>query len=239
MADWSSLRKKWTEARDKAGVKKGQVSGVSMGDAIDAVAKPKGYTSQSNALKSLLADTAKYRSKLQKTHPDLCKWIEKNIEAEAKDLANRVKLDIDSLRWIVMNMMAPSDLNIMTILPDSGLIQNVNRLMQDAKNPKTFAEAVKAVNMFHVVETYGPLMVKRVKTMKEIKWQAKLSGHDADYAELIAFADVVLDDIRDVLLWSTVTTMAEWGEMMKKLQTRDTSVNALPRAQKAMKHLLA
>ena len=93
--------------------------------------------------------------------------------------------------------------------------------------------------MFHVVETYGPLMVKRVKTMKETKWHAKLSGHDADYAELIEFANVVQDDVKDVLIWSTVTSMGDWADMMKKMKGRETSVDALPRAQKAMKRLLS
>ena len=239
MTDWAGLRKKWTDARDKAGVKKGSVSGVSLGDAIDKVAKAKGYTSLTNALGALKDDIAKYKGKIQKANPDLCKWIDKNIGDEVKDLNTKALLDIDSLRWMVNNMMAPSDLNIMTILPDEGKIQNAVRLMKDKDKPLTFAEAVKQVNMFYVVEKYGALLVKRAKTMKETPWHAKMTGHDSDYAALIDFANIVLDDVKEVLIWSKATDLGEWGDGMKKLKTKQTAVDHLPSAQKAMKNLLA
>lgn len=239
MTDWAGLRKKWADARDKAGVKKGSVSGVSLGDAIEKVGKAKGYTSTMNALDALKNDMTKYKGKIQKTHPDLCKWIDKQVGDEVKDMAAKVQLDIDSLRWMVVNMMAASDLNIMTILPDEGIIQNALKLMNDKANPLDFADAIKAVNMFYVVQTYGLLMVKRAATMKGTKWQAMLSGHDADYSELAAFADVVTDDVKQVLIWSKTTSLEEWAQQMKKMRTKRTSVDMLPNAQKAVKSLLA
>ncbi len=239
MADWSGLRKKWADARDKAGVKKGSVSGVSLGDAIDKVAKAKGYTSLTNALNALKDDVAKYKGKIQKTHPDLCKWIDKNIGDEIKDLNSKALLDIDSLHWMVNNLMAPSDLNILTILPDDGKIQNAMALMKSKDKPLTFAEAIKAMDMFHVVEKYSVLLVKRAKTMKETAWHAKLTGHDGDYAALVNFANIVLDDVKEVLIWSKATSLAEWGEGMKKLKSKQTAINELPLAQKATKNLLA
>lgn len=239
MTDWTALRKKWADARDKAGVKKGSVSGVSLGDAIEKVGKGKGYTSTLNALNALKADLAKYKGKIQKTHPDLSKWIDKTIADEAQDMANKVQLDIDSLRWIVLNMMAPSDVNIMTILPDTGLIQNVSRLMTQKDNPLGFAEAVQATGMFSTVPSVGPLMAKRIATMKAIKWQARLAGHDANYTELQDFANLVAQDLKDVLIWSKTTSLEAWGDCQQGMRTRRTSVDGLPYAQKAMKALLA
>ncbi|MEO8243969.1 MAG: hypothetical protein ABI832_16825 [bacterium] len=241
MTDWSGLRKKWSDTRDKAGVKKGSVSGVSLGDAIDKVGKAqtKGYNSMVKALEALKDDAAKYKSKVLKTHPDLGKWIDRNIADEVKDLHGKVLLDMNSLKWMIDNMMAGSDLNIMVILPDEGMIQNAMRLMADKTKPMSFAEAVKAVNMFYVVETYGALLAKRAMTMKSTKWQAKLTGHDAEYAALVDFADIVIDDVKEVALWSKAKSLGEWGDAMKKLKNKQTAVDHLPRANKAVKGLLA
>ena len=152
---------------------------------------------------------------------------------------SNVQLDIDSLKWIVGNMMAPSDINIMTILPDTGLIQNASALMTRKDNPLSFADAIKQMQMFSVVQSVGPLMAKRIATMKAVKWHAKLAGHDADYAELDRFANTVAGDLKLVLVWSKSTSLAEWGDCLKEFRSRDTSVNALPHAQKAVKSLLS
>jgi hypothetical protein len=238
MTDWVALRRKWADARDKAGVKKGAVSGISMGDAIEKIGKAKGYVSQTAYLNALKDDITKYKSKIQKSNPELCKWIDKNLADEVKDYSARVAMDIESLKWMVKNLMAPSDANILTILPDEGMLQNAVTLMRRKDDPLSFADAIKQVRMFAGVEKDGAVIKMRAKTMKEMSWLAKLSGHDADYAELKTFADIVASDVKEVRLWSKTDNLSDWADCLKRMKMKQTSVEALPHAQKAVKALL-
>ncbi len=199
MTDWSRMRVSWKSERDKH-VKKGAVSGVSIGDAIEAVVKgqSKGYQSLLNAVADLEKAITKYKAKMEKTAPDLTKWMDKTLGAAAKETKTAVALDLDSLKWTIDNLLAGSLVNILTILPDDGKLVNVNRLMSDRKNPMSWAEAVKATNTFYVIETYGALLAKRAMTLKTMKWHERLPGHDADYQELTDFADIVIDDVKEV-----------------------------------------
>lgn len=240
MADWAKMRDLWKNERDKH-VKKGAVSGVSIGDAIDAVnkARSKGYTSINNALDGLEKDVGKYKAKLAKTAPDLIKWMDKTLAGAVKETRSEVALDLDSLKWMIDNMLAGSLLNILTILPDDGKIRNVLKVMNSKDNPVDWKDAVKAVNMFYVIENYGVLLAQRAKTMKETKWAARLSGHDADYQALIDFADIVLDDVKHTVQWSKATSLEEWANKLKEMKGKQTALDHLPLAQKAMKHLMA
>lgn len=238
MTDFAKLHSAWKTERDKH-VKKGAVSGVSIGDAIDDVTKAmgKGYTATLTAIAALEKAVAKYTAKLGKDQPKLVKWMEANILAEAKDLKAKVSLDVDSLKWVTNNLLAGSDINILTILPDEGMLSNANAVME--KDKVTFAAALKKVGMFEGVEAGGAMLAKRAMTLKNMKWNAPLTKHAAHYATLGEFADTALDDVKKVIIWSKSDTIGAFADMMKVMRQKKTAVEMLAPAQKAMKALLA
>lgn len=239
MTDWSGLRKKWTEARDKAGVKKGSVSGVSLGDAIDKVAKAqaKGYTSLAKAAKDMEEAADKYKAKIAKANPATAKWIADHISKEASALSKGVALDIGNLKWIIANLVNSGEVSGEWIFPDEGKLQNVMALMK-TDPALTFAEATKRLNMFYAVEKFGPLVAKRAIDMKALTWHAKLPGHDADYTDLGEFADAVLSDVKLVLQWSKAASLDEFGTFGRTLRSKRTVRDLRLYAQKSIKALL-
>lgn len=237
MAEWSKMRAIWTAERDKH-VKKGAVSGVSIGDAIEAVvkARSKGYSTLNTALDGLDKAVAKYKAKIAKEKPDLGKWMDKNLGGAVKETRSAVALDLDSMKWIETNMLTGSLLNIMAILPDEGLFSKAMALTQGPK-AISWEAAVKAVGMFDIVEKYGLLLAKRAKTMKDTKWAAQLEGYDGAYKALIEFADIVVDDVKVTILWSQSKSSDEWGQNFKKMKSKQTAVDHMPLANRAMKQL--
>lgn len=240
MADWSKMRATWKSERDKH-VKKGAVSGVSIGDAIEAVLKgqSKGYQSMLNAVADLEKAIVKYKAKIEKTTPALTKWMDKHLGDAVKETKTAISLDLDSLKWTVDNLLAASDINILVILPDDGLLVNIDRLMTNKTNPMTWAQAVKTVQMFAAIENCGALLAKRATTLKAMKWHAKLPGHDADYKTLTEFADTAIDDVKKVIMWSKSADIGEWAQHLKVMKSKSTALDMLSYAQRAMKHLMA
>lgn len=143
LEDWKKYRSAvWTKARDTEKVPKGAVSGVSMGDSIDAVAKaiPKGLSAIREALSKLESQTKKYKAGIGKKHPKLVKWIEGNLEVEITTLDAACKATIQILK------KAPKDLE--QILDKyKATIPDIERFMaanEKAKKNKTdWLSAVK------------------------------------------------------------------------------------------------
>jgi len=100
LEDWKNMRTKWTTARNDAGVAKGAVSGVKMGDTIDLIVKatPNGLTAVREAIGELLAKTKTYKKGIQQKSPELVKWIENNLEKPALKLDTACKETIDVLK---------------------------------------------------------------------------------------------------------------------------------------------
>ena len=233
------MRKTWSDARDKHGLKKGAVSGVSVGDAIDKLdkAQAKGYASTLSAAATLEGVLDKYRGKIAKTNPDFAGWMDKNIKKDLKALMDGVKLDIASVNWINVNVLRETVVTVGNMFPDSGMLVNARKLMADTP-PKTFPEARKILDIFIAVEKIAALVAKRATTMKTMKWQHPLPGHAAHYAVFGKYADAVVDDVKFVIQWSKAPDMDTHLDFMGKARSRVTYLDFHSEAQSAVKSLL-
>lgn len=101
LKDWKNLRKEWAKVRDKAtpAVKKGAVRGVSIGDAIDGVAKgsEKSYMALYTAVRDLRKDIKSYKDGMKAKHKDLIAWLEKNVDKPAEQIETGCQNDVSLL----------------------------------------------------------------------------------------------------------------------------------------------
>jgi hypothetical protein len=240
MADWSKMRKKWTDNRDAHGVKKGAVSGVSVGDAIDKVMKTesKGYNPLYAACTALDSALTKYKAKIAKTHPDFVKWIDKNIQDDLDDLAADVFRDIhENLKWVTDDIAREQVYSIQALIPDCTMLPNVEKLLT-AKPPKTWDEAVAEVSMFTKTFKAAPEVATRATKLKTLKWYHVLPGHDGDYKMLTGFADILLADVKYCLLWSKVTNRSGFQQFQRDMNQRDNAITMSAKLAAAIKSLL-
>ena len=90
----------------------------------------------------------KYRNKTVKDHPDRAKWMTKHLTAAVSDFRALAQQDLNNLNWAIDNPMAGISANILTILPEDGMMSNVLALAIDRQAPISVPEAVLKRQMF-------------------------------------------------------------------------------------------
>ena len=262
MTDWTKMRKTWTDARDKAKVKKGAVSGVSIGDAIEAVVKAeaKGYNAVFKATEALAVAFGKYKAKLAKSNPDLIKVIDNTFLKEIKEYQGQVRADIGNVTWIRDMAMGDTIMSPYGLNPDSGNLKQVDALIEASKpKPKkakageqeqdedeeqedpsvlTWKQAADQSKLFTVTNASLPRVGKRALDMSKLVWNAKLTGHDADYAAFKDWAGAAIEDVKYCAKWSKVDTHMEFLNMLRAWGERETAYSYDAKAQKAIATLL-
>ena len=238
MTDFSKMRKVWQNARDKAGIKKGVVSGLSVGDAIDKVAKAQtqGYASLFKAAQELDKSLSKYKSKVAKSNPGFVKWIDKEIGKDTANLLKAVKVDMADVKWILNYILKDGFIVGGGLWPDEGNFSNCMQLTKD-ENPKTWAEAMEVTGMFVPLSKIGPIILKRANNVKGMKWPAKLTGLNAHYAAFDEMANLMTSDVKLAEKWSNVQSPEDWLKYQKAVKSRKTLADSLPDARKAIKSL--
>lgn len=134
--NWSKTREEWRKARDSHGIKKGAVSGVSIGDAIEKVAKAeaKGYATLLSAAEALKAALEKYQVGLKKAKnvKVFSDWIDKNILKDTNKLIADAKADLATALAVLDKVRKSPALN--SILPAMTLVTDVDELMKKDPN---------------------------------------------------------------------------------------------------------
>jgi hypothetical protein len=258
VTDWTKMRKTWTDARDKAKVKKGAVSGVSIGDAIDAVVKAeaKGYNAAHKASEALAAALGKYKTKLAKTNPDLVKWIDATLLKQIKDYQGQVALDLGHISWIKQYPLGDTIMSSYGLNPDSAGYRSTEDILEAANKPKakkaeeeedeaeaeeaqamTWAQAAEQAKLFHVTNASLPRVGKRALDMSKLVWNAKLPGHDDDYAAIKKWAEALIEDVKYCAKWAKVDNGREFLMMLKGWGQRDTAYSLDAQLKKALASL--
>ena len=240
MADWSRMRKVWTEERNKHGIKDGAVPGVGVGNAIEKVQKAlgKGYESTAVEAASLVATLKRYQDKIKPKAPRFADWIEKNIAADAKTLLADARADTEFLDWVVKDCLPNSAPDAASLFPDVQLAARAEQFRRD--NPgSSWADAARQLNLYALTIATAPDVQRRGTTIMKTTWRLQLPGKDVDYANVREYGVIMLKDLKLALSWMQVTSFDEFGNKLGELRTVKTGKDSTPWAKNSVKSLLS
>jgi hypothetical protein len=180
MDAWKNKRKEWTTARDKHGVKKGAVSGVSIGDALDKVyaSSAKGYKPLLAAIAALRKDLAKYIDKSGKASPSFVTWIKGNLIKDLDRLEQDAQADLATLTKMYPYLLEFHQVYVPG-MPDSSGIPAVLKAME--KDKLSWQEAARKMGFFQAIPKIIPKWVEVSKYYASLSFKLRLPGKDASY----------------------------------------------------------
>lgn len=215
MEKWKNMRDAWTTARDQAKIKKGAVSGVSMGDAIDKVklAGAKGYNPLLKATAALRKDVAKYISKVDKTAPAAVTWLKGTLLKQLDDLETRANADIATLAK-VGPVLTPFHQRYVPGIPSTDDVKRTFEYMQ--KTPgMTWPTAANDMKLYAKIPLVVPKWEEIAKFMAGLKFQVALPGKPAAYAYFGERAKIYLAGSKVIAKYLTCKSYAEHLELLK------------------------
>jgi hypothetical protein len=215
LENWKNLRKEWVKARDKAkpAVTKGAVKGVSIGDAIDGVAKAseKSYLALDKEVKSLRKGIKTYKDGMKAKHKDLIAWLEKNVEKPAEEIAAGIINDVGIMESIRQTMHDFYDRKAFNF-PDGTEFHQAG--MQAEKENKPWQ--IAAGNLFDRLRKSLALWKKLGEEIKQSAKSLKLDLPGMKYrAEILNMAKAVEDEANLVLELCKTKSLEEFQRKAK------------------------
>jgi len=185
MESWKDKRKEWVDVRDnKFKVKKGAVSGVSVGDSIDKIyaSSKKGYQPLLKAIATLRKDLKKYSSKSGKSAAGLVDWIDKTFVPELDTLEQHTQADVALVAKLRKDIVEFHQVAV----PGTPEMTTYNKVTKElARDPKlTWPAVAKQFGLYARTERSTPKWDEMITMLSGLKFQISLPGHKADYAYL-------------------------------------------------------
>lgn len=197
---WSKTREDWRKARDSHGIKKGAVSGVSIGDAIDKVAKAeqKGYAALLTAAEGLKTALEKYQAGLKKakTGAAFSDWIDKNILRDTKALIADAQADKSAA--IALQNKARNTVELGAIFPDLKILKRVEAKLKTDPT-LSWSAAAAGTGEYKLAVNCCKDVATTAKAFRQITFRHALANDHA--ARLNAFGKQLEADIKEALNW--------------------------------------
>jgi hypothetical protein len=233
---WGKKRDEWRKARDGHKIKKGAVSGVSIGDAIDKVTKAeeKGYASVIEAATALKKALDKYQTGLKKAAPtkDFSVWIDTNIMKDVDTLIANAKADLKAVTDL--KDLASKSPDLKGLLPDLAIVQSADALMKKDTTlswPDATAKLNDAVLVMNIAKHLAPV----AKAFKGITFRHELDG--SHKKTLNDFGKQLEEDIVFAVTWVRSKTRENFIDTLGPAKSRTWAHQDLPDVTKAFKVL--
>jgi hypothetical protein len=224
---WGKKRDEWRKARDNHGVKKGAVSGVSIGDAIEKVVKAegKGYAALLSAAETLKIALEKYQAGLKKakTGKEFSDWIDKNILKETDALIADAKADLATA--LALEAKARDTVTLHSIFPDLKLVNKAEAQMK-ADPSLTWPAAAAKTQEYALAVNCCKDVATTAKAFRQVTFRHSLTNDHA--ARLTAFGKALETDIKHALAWITSKTKEEFFTAHQEARGRDWAFTQQP-----------
>jgi hypothetical protein len=218
--NWGKTREDWRKARDSHGIKKGAVSGVSIGDAIEKVVKAegKGYAVLLSAAEALKTALEKYQTGLKKAKngKDFSDWIDKNILKDTNALIAEAKADLATARALLKQTRNTVTLD--AIFPDLNMAAKAEEKMKHDPS-LTWAAAAAMTDQYKLAVACCKDVATTAKSFKTITFLHPLTNDHA--ANLISFGKDLETDVKEALGWITCKSREDFLLAHQKARGRD------------------
>jgi hypothetical protein len=207
--DWSKARDEWRKARDNHGIKKGAVSGVSIGDTIEKVVKAegKGYAALLSAAEALKTALEKYQAGLKKakTGKDFSDWIDKNILKDTDALITVAKADLATA--LALHAKARDTVTLHSIFPDLMMVSRADALMKTDPS-LTWPAAAAKTHEYALAVACCKDVATTAKAFRKVTFRHPLTTDHA--ARLTTFGKDLESDVKQALAWITSKSREEF-----------------------------